>query len=622
MADSFWQGTTDGTTRVFTVPFPYIQQADVAVQLNGVTFFPLADYQWTGPASISFNDVPPGGNTISITRSTSPDGPLVSFNNGAQLTAADLNTAVLQALYRTQELQDQLNRYINAGVAKYSVTGINPFTAPQDLLNAAAAAALGTELAESLLNASSDITLNANNILAQTARVDTLQSTLDSLTSGVPGGIGTFLLSEQNARIDGDAALQSTFDLMGAISGGGTTFVLNTSNVYVDGTTSLATRLSGLSSSIGSNSAAIASEASTRASADSANASSITSLTTVVSGHTASISSQLASIGGLQAQYTLRIDVDGNVAGYGIAAGGGSPSTFTVLANKFAVIDPGNPGGTPTVPFAISGGVVTMQNVVIGDAIISNLNVSKLSTGTFNANMNIGTGLLIGDNGSHMRVFGVDFGSSSQFIDWYGPHLASVSSCTEANATMYLKNDGTAYFGGAIHNSILHTYTNTSGTETVPAGYTNCIIEVSGGSGPGGHGASTFFVGGGGSSGGYVKTLIAVTPGQTFSYTAGAIGNQSQVVSLGLITTMTAGGGTIGSDATSSANGAGATSAGNALGGNLANVPGLPGVTGGAGGRGQCGMYHIAPDGGAGGIGSGNTLRGLGSPGQVTFYYY
>lgn len=668
MPDSFWQGTTDGVTTVYAVPFPYIEQSDVFVQFNGVTFYVVADYQWIGPASIQVNRVVPAGNTVSIARQTSPDGPLVTFQNGANLTGADLNTAVLQAFYRTQELQDQLNVYINAGVAKFSVTGANPFTTPQELLDAAAAAALDSELAQTLLNAASDITLNAQSILAQTTRVDTLQSAVDALTAGIPGGIGTFLLDEQTARVDGDLALQSTFDLMGAISGGGLTFTLDTSTVMVDGTTSMADKFSGLQSSITSNlatltseitteattratadstnaslisgitstftaglattngnvtanAAAIATEATTRASADSANATSITSLTTVVSGHTSSISSQLSSINGLQAQFTLRIDADGNVAGFGLAAGGGSPSEFTVLANRFSVIDPGAPGGTPIVPFTISGGVVFMQNVVIGDALISNLNIGKLNTGTFNANMNIGTGLIIGDNGSHMRVFGVDFGTSSQFIDWYGPHLTSASSCDESNAIMYLRNDGTAYFGGELHLAVVHAFTNTSGTETVPAGYTNCIIEVSGGSGPGGHGASTFEVGGGGGAGGYVKTIVAVQSGQTFSVTAGGIATQSQVVSSGLITTMTAGPGTIGTDATTSSNGAGG-GGGSAIGGNLANVPGLAGNTGGPGGRGQCGMYHIAPDGGEGGIGSSSTLKGLGAPGQVTFYYF
>lgn len=450
MADSFFQGTTDGTTRVFAVPFPYIRQADVGVFLNGIELFVNSDYLWIGPSSIQINGTPGAGNTIEILRQTSPDGPLVSFQNGAVLTGADLNTAVLQAFYRTQELQDQLNTYITGGVAKYSVGGANPAVSPQALLDAAAAAALDSNLAQTLLNASNDISLNAQSLLAQTSRVDTLQATLDALTADLPGGIGTFLLNEQTSRINGDQALATTIALMGAVSGDGLAFVLDEATVMVDGTTSLADKLSGIESTLAGNVAAIATEQTTRATADSATATSISSLTTVVDGHTTSISSQLSSINGLEGQFTLRIDADGNVAGFGLAAGGGAPSEFTVLANKFSVIDPGAPGGTPTVPFTISGGVVFMQNVVIGDALISQLQLTKLTSGTLNADMNIGTGHVIFDNGAFMQVTGVGFGSLNQFIEWFGPHVSDFSSCTEANAISYKKIDGSAFFGGTL----------------------------------------------------------------------------------------------------------------------------------------------------------------------------
>lgn len=383
MADSYVQYTTDGTTGTFTVPFPYLEQTDVSVQLNGVTMQTPGDYTWLNAGSIQFNTKPPGGNTLVIARQTSPDGPLVSFQNGAVLTAQDLNTACLQAFYRTQELQDQLNTYITAGVARYSVTGANPLVTPSDLLDAAADAALQTDLAQTLLGAMNDINLNASSILTNTNQIATLQSTLDSLTSSIPGGIGTYLTNETNSRISGDQALQQQINLIGAVNGGNTAFILDTSTVYVDSTTSMADRLSGLDTVDGTNAAAIATEATTRASADTAAATLITSLTSTVGANTAAITTQASSIAGLQAQYVVKIDANGNVAGYGLAAGGGAPSQFTVLANKFAVIDPGAPGGTPTVPFSISSGVVYMQNVVIGGALIQDLTIG---TGKLAAN--------------------------------------------------------------------------------------------------------------------------------------------------------------------------------------------------------------------------------------------
>jgi len=373
--DSYVVYNADGSTATFTVPFEYLEQSDVVVQVNGVPMLTPDAYLWLNAGAIQFNTKTGlAGATVYIGRQTSPDSTLVSFNNGAVLTAADLNTSALQCFYRTQELQDQLDTYIGAGVARYSLTGANPFVAPSDLINAAADAVLQTSLATTLLAAMTDIATNAASILTNTNQISTLQATLDSLTSGVPGGIGAYLTNETNSRIAGDAALAGTFALMGAISGGGATFTLDTATVYVDSVTSMADKFTALLSSIAGNTASITSEATTRAAADSATAATVATLSTTVAGNTASISTQATSISGLEAQYVVKIDVDGNVSGYGLASGGGT-SQFTVLANQFSVIDPGNPGGSPTVPFSISGGVVYMANVVIGGALIEDLTI-------------------------------------------------------------------------------------------------------------------------------------------------------------------------------------------------------------------------------------------------------
>ena len=67
-------------------------------------------------------------------------------------------------------------------------------------------------------------------------------------------------------------------------------------------------------------------------------------------------------------------------------------------------------------------------------------------------------GQIVFDNGTFMKVAGMGFGSTSQFIEWWGPHLASLSSCTEANAVYYLKTDGSAYFGGALLAGLLRNF--------------------------------------------------------------------------------------------------------------------------------------------------------------------
>ncbi|WP_103728933.1 hypothetical protein [Novosphingobium sp. HII-3] len=52
--------------------------------------------------------------------------------------------------------------------------------------------------------------------------------------------------------------------------------------------------------------------------------------------------------------------------------------------------------------------------------------------------------------GSVMSAWGAGFGSSSQFVRWFGPAVATLAECTEGNAISYERLDGNAYFGGAL----------------------------------------------------------------------------------------------------------------------------------------------------------------------------
>ncbi|MBM7407049.1 MULTISPECIES: hypothetical protein [Sphingomonas] len=68
------------------------------------------------------------------------------------------------------------------------------------------------------------------------------------------------------------------------------------------------------------------------------------------------------------------------------------------------------------------------------------------------------------NNGSVMKVSGTGFGSNNQFIEWFGPVQSSLANCTEANATFYLKTDGSAYFGGSLSAGVRKNAVQTSGS--------------------------------------------------------------------------------------------------------------------------------------------------------------
>ncbi|ASG21416.1 phage tail protein [Nitrospirillum viridazoti] len=124
-------------------------------------------------------------------------------------------------------------------------------------------------------------------------------------------------------------------------------------------------------------SAAIQTEQTARANADSALSASITTLSTTVNGNTASISTLQSSVNGLSAQWVLKTDVNGYVAGIGLANSGDS-STFVIRADTLALVPPNSK--TTQSPFFVTNG-----QVVINNAFIQNLSANVLTSGTIGA---------------------------------------------------------------------------------------------------------------------------------------------------------------------------------------------------------------------------------------------
>lgn len=118
---------------------------------------------------------------------------------------------------------------------------------------------------------------------------------------------------------------------------------------------------------------------------------------------------------------------------------------------------------------AIQNGAIVnamIANAAIDSAKILNLQVDKLTSGTLGAEINVGAGKVIFDNGTVMRVQGTGFGTANQFIDWFGlrPLNGNYQLCSEANARFYLKANGESYFGGALAPDALKNGAQTTNT--------------------------------------------------------------------------------------------------------------------------------------------------------------
>lgn len=121
----------------------------------------------------------------------------------------------------------------------------------------------------------------------------------------------------------------------------------------------------------------------------------ITTVQSKADGNASAVQTHAKSINGLEAQYTVKVDVNGKVAGYGLATtpkNGTPESKFIVNADRFGV---GSTGKADVFPFVVD----TQKNrvgvngelVVNGKAIIDRLNAGdihgdKITANTLNAN--------------------------------------------------------------------------------------------------------------------------------------------------------------------------------------------------------------------------------------------
>lgn len=178
----------------------------------------------------------------------------------------------------------------------------------------------------------------------------TADSSLVSQVSSLNSKLGdntASIYAETQARIDQYASLATQSNYLGALFAGNTASITAEQNVRAAADAVSASQLSFLHSSFGTNSAAIKAEESARASQTSAISSSITTLQSSVGSNSIAIQTEQTTrateTGQLFAQYSVKIDSNGYVSGFGLsstAVDGFPLSQFAVRANRFSIADP------------------------------------------------------------------------------------------------------------------------------------------------------------------------------------------------------------------------------------------------------------------------------------------
>ncbi|RWP84729.1 MAG: hypothetical protein EOR11_19915 [Mesorhizobium sp.] len=105
MVSSITRSVASGSTAVFSVPFPYLDQTHVLLLLNGVPKTLGVDYTFLTASTIQISAGNPAAGTVVERKRVTPTDPLTDFSPG-NLDTGDLNVGILQPLYVAQEAGD------------------------------------------------------------------------------------------------------------------------------------------------------------------------------------------------------------------------------------------------------------------------------------------------------------------------------------------------------------------------------------------------------------------------------------------------------------------------------------------------------------------------------------
>ena len=155
------------------------------------------------------------------------------------------------------------------------------------------------------------------------------------------------IFSEQTTRASADEAVAQQVSTVASSLGDAFAGIQSEATVRTVEDSALAQQINAVVAQSGTTAAAVQTETTVRANADSSNASLITSLTSTTGDNAAAVqteaSARAAADDVIEAKYTVKVDVGGHVAGYGLIANannGATVSEFGIRADQFFLAPP------------------------------------------------------------------------------------------------------------------------------------------------------------------------------------------------------------------------------------------------------------------------------------------
>lgn len=249
---------------------------------------------------------------------------------------------------------------------------------------------------------------------------------LDARVTTETGQLQALIATEEQARVDGDGALSSRIDVLGAQFASDLAVVnaavASEQEARASADAALASAVDSVGARLnnfnpdggqgGSLEAFVANERTARIEGDSANAQAITQVSARLNnvggeGSGVTIEQKFSAtaneLEGLKAQYSVKIDNNGYVSGFGLSSTpvNSTPvSSFVVRADKFAIGSPSGPGIAPLVPFTVFTSPQTVNGYTVNPGVY--INGDALVNGSVTALKIDSRGLMIRDNAGNV----------------------------------------------------------------------------------------------------------------------------------------------------------------------------------------------------------------------------
>jgi hypothetical protein len=210
--------TGNGSNKLFSITFPYLDTSDIDVYLNGTLQTITTQYTFANATTVEFVAAPANGAVVLLDRSTDDTALQATFFPGSSIKANDLNFNFDQVLYLSQETANFAQNQSTAGLQTQITAANNTSNTALTTANAANATANGIAGTANTALTNANVAVVTANTATSTANAATVIANSALTTVSGLSGVNLNRIINGDMRIDQRNAGASVSSGVGVIT--------------------------------------------------------------------------------------------------------------------------------------------------------------------------------------------------------------------------------------------------------------------------------------------------------------------------------------------------------------------------------------------------------------------